>query len=156
MNEEEYRPITIGTYVEGYTVEHNSFERGYLTGYALLDHTDPNSIVAVIAKDHSHEVLIKKESMKIVSRYETLLKALEEYGLKYIEGKVVGRPQPKFAPGDTARHKNYGDNPSGDITITYVDERGYSYVYDNGCGGGTFGFSGESDYNLIKNGQICN
>lgn len=150
MNEEEYRPIIIGSYVEGRTVEHNFFERGYLIGYALLDHTDPDSIVAVIAKDHSHEVQIKRDSMKIVSRYETLLKALEEYGLKYIEGKVVGRPQPKFAVGDIIRHKNYGDDTAGNAIVTYVHDNGYSYTMANHYGGGTFGFSGEDDYNLIK------
>lgn len=150
MDSEMYRTISIGNYVEGYEIDTNFFVRGYLTGYALADHTNPDSIVAVIAKDHSHKVRITKKSMKLVSRYETLLKALEEYGLQYVDGKVVNRPQPKFSIGDIARHKNYGELESGNIIITYVHEGGYSYTFENGCGGGTFGFSSEKDYNLIK------
>ena len=150
MNEEDYRPLCIGSYVEGYEVNTNIFVRGYLVGYALLDYTNPDSIVAEVAKDHSHETQIVRESMKLVSRYETLLKALEEYGLKYVDGKIVNHPQPKFAVGDIIRHKNYGDNTAGNAIVTYVHDGGYSYTMANQCGGGTFGFSGEDDYNLIK------
>jgi hypothetical protein len=57
--------------------------------------------------------------------------------LKYIDGKIIGRPQPKFAIGDIARHKNYSDK-SGDVIITYVCEHGYTYMFANGSGGGTF------------------
>lgn len=142
--------IRIRDYVEGNDAKHGRFYRGYLVGYVLLDKTDPGSIVAEVAVTNSKSVYITMESLKPVSRYETLLKALEECGLKYEEGKIVGRHQPKFSAGDIARHKNYGDRIEGNIVITYVSERGYSYNYQNNMGGGTFGFSGEDDYNLIK------
>ena len=149
MDDEQYRSIVIGSYVQGTEVDTGFFARGYLVGYKLMDKTDPNSIAAEIEKDHSHSVFITMDSMKLVSRYETLLKKLEEYGLKYIDGKIIGRPQPKFAIGDIARHKNYSDK-AGDVIITYVCEHGYTYMFANGSGGGTFGFSAEKDYNLIK------
>lgn len=152
MDDEKDRTISIGSYVDGDDVKNGFHYRGYLTGYVLMDKTDPNSICAEVATDHSHTVIIKRDTMRLVSRYETLLKALEEYGLKYEDGKVLGRPQPKFSIGDIARHKNYGENASGNVEIAYVSERGYSYRFQNGSGGGTFGFNSEDDYNLIKEG----
>lgn len=146
--------IRIRDYVEGNDAKRGRFYRGYLEGYALLDKTDPGSIVAEVAVTNSKSVYITMESLKPVSRYETLLKALEECGLKYEEGKIVGRHHPKFSAGDIARHKNYGNRTEGNIVITYVSECGYSYNYQNNTGGGTFGFSYEDDYNLIKEDKI--
>jgi len=153
MNDENLRTIRIGDYVVGREVETKNFVRGTLMGYALQDHTDPESVVAVVAKDHSHtDIHIIKESLSLVSRYETLLMALQNSGLDYVDGKIVGRHVPKFCVGDIVRHKNYGEQTCGDCRITYVSENGYSYMYANDSGGGTFGFSGEEDYNLIKEG----
>ena len=78
MDDEQYRSIVIGSYVQGTEVSTGVFTRGYLVGYKLMDKTDPNSIAAEIEKDHSHSVYITMDSMKLVSRYETLLKKLEE------------------------------------------------------------------------------
>lgn len=151
MTDEDLRTIRIGDYVEGREVETKNFVRGTLMGYALQDHTDPESVVAVVAKDHSHtDIHIIKGSLSLVSRYETLLRALRDSGLDYVDGKIVGRHVPKFCAGDIVRHKNYGELTCGDCRITYVSGKGYSYMYADGSGGGTFGFSGEKDYNLIK------
>lgn len=151
MNKENIRIIHVGDYVEGREVKTDRFVRGTLMGYTLQDHTDPDSVVAVIAKDHSHtDIHITKASMSLVSRYETLLKALHNSGLDYVNGKIVGRHVPKFCAGDIVRHKNYGDQTRWNCRITYVSENGYSYLYTDNAGGGTFNFSGECDYNLIK------
>lgn len=150
MDEEKFRTIHIGDYVEGREVKTETFVRGTLMGYTLQDSTDPDSVVAVVAKDHSHTgIHIIKESLSLVSRYETLLRALQNSGLDYVDGKIVGRHVPKFCVGDIVRHKNYGERTCGNCRITYVSENGYSYMYANNAGGGTFGFSGEEDYNLI-------
>lgn len=150
MGDEKNRMISIGSYVEGYDVKTNIFYRGYLTGYVLMDNTDPNSICAKVAINHSLSVIINRDTMKLVSRYETLLKALEEYGLKYEDGKVVGRQKPKFNIGDIARHKNYGEDERGNIVIVYIWDNGYNYRYQYNSDGGSFGFIFENEYNLVK------
>lgn len=151
MIDENLITIHVGDYVEGREVDTNNFTRGTLMGYALQDHTNPDSVVAVVAKDHSHtDIHIVKESLSLVSRYETLLRALRNSGLDYVDGKIIGRHVPKFCAGDIVRHKNYGEQAVGNARITYVSENCYSYIYTNGSGGGTFGFKCENDYNLIK------
>lgn len=141
--------FTIGSYVEGNEVKTNRFVRGYLAGYVLLDKTNPSSLSVEINITNSKTVYITMESIKLVSPYETLLKALKDCGLDYKDGKIVGCHHPKFCTGDIARHKNYGDLEKGNIVITYVSEQGYSYRFQDGSGGGTFGFSLEDDYNLV-------
>ena len=145
----ENNHFKIGEYVEG-TSPSNRHVRGYLVGYQLLDDTNPDSVVAKVAVNNSQESLIIPKTMKEVSQYEKIIKALDEAGLRYENGKIEGKHQPKFMTGDILRHKAYGNNESGNIVITYVYDGGYNYNYQDNCGGGSFGWYWEKDYEIIR------
>ena len=133
MTDENLRTIRIGDYVEGREEETNNFVRGTLVGYALQDHTDPESVVAVVAKDHSHtDIHIIKESLSLVSRYETLLRALQNSGLDYVDGKIVGRHVPKFCGPccDRCQHR-FGTTSNRDwCSSHYENDKCYRFKLD--------------------------